>query len=121
MIAIHLRLHKTLPTWIVYSLQMLADCQKLLEEHKLHRAFFEMHHTHKWIGVEIKHMLEHSPSVIDREAVNTFKKDLEEGCKELDYGSLLGEEANQLAIASLPDPKHRHLYRFVPLMSGTKI
>jgi hypothetical protein len=41
-IIIHMRLHKTLPTWVVYSLQMMADYQELIEDHELHRAFFEM-------------------------------------------------------------------------------
>jgi hypothetical protein len=66
-------------------------------------------------------MLEQSPNVIDREAVDAFKKDLKKGCSELDYGDLLHQEVHQLAVTSLPDGKHRHLYRIVPLMSGTKI
>jgi hypothetical protein len=51
-----------------------------------------MHHTHKWIGAELEHMLKQSLNVIDRVALDTFKKDLfkkdlEEGCKKLDYGT----------------------------------
>jgi hypothetical protein len=46
-----------------------------------------MHHTHNWIGAELEHTLKQILYVIDREALKTFKKDLEEGCKELDYGT----------------------------------
>jgi len=43
----HLRSQENLPTRVVYSLQIVADCQELLEDYDLTRRLFEMYHTSK--------------------------------------------------------------------------
>lgn len=118
MVMIHMRSRKELPSWVVYSVQMIADAQEVLGD-DLGRVVTTMHETAAWIGAALDSLLVDYPKAINREAVASFRQMLRGAQNDLDCTSLLGKKGVKLSEEALR-PEDRQMYRGIPMMSGLR-
>jgi hypothetical protein len=118
MVMIYMRERGNVPTWVVYSLQMLMDAREEFGNH-LNHAQNDTVETADWIGTELDLLLAKCPSVMAKKEIHGFRDVLRHARDETDCSRYMEGMSLQLAKKHL-NVEDRKLYRNVPLMGGAR-
>jgi hypothetical protein len=118
MVMIHMRKRGNVPTWVVYSLQMLMDAREEFGDH-LNHALKDTVEAADWIGAELDVLLANCPSVMTKKELQEFRDALRQAGDDIDCSGHMEGMSLQLSKQHLHD-ENRKLYRNVPLMGGAR-